>query len=236
MPHFIVALSGWNPAAQIGLPNPGCGFSDFADMAEHAPSHVEDNRRAEQHDEQPKAEKAEAKRPQHPQFISFRKSEINVAPIFQANRGHPKGMIESFDIQVVRHVGNKFTCANGSQVRLPVTSTNPKFQSSVVSGLEKEDRVVLIATGEQFVRHLSTCKFCDFSHYPTVESVLWRSPGYIAEDSHLSREPRVAPPLNVVCHEAMKHRKNQHCPDGKCQSCPQRDTPCGAMHNGISGL
>src|SRR5580698_5484119 len=111
MPHFIVAFSGWNPGAQIGLPNSGCGFSDLADMAEHAPSHVEDNPRAEQYDEQPKAEKAEAKHPQHPQFISFRKSEINVAPIFQANRGHPKGMIESFDIQVVRHVGNKFTCA-----------------------------------------------------------------------------------------------------------------------------
>ncbi|WP_353071347.1 hypothetical protein [Tunturiibacter gelidiferens] len=100
-------------------------------------------------------------------------------------------------------------------MRRPVTNTNPKFQTTVVSGLKKEDRVVLVAVRAQFVWHLSTCKFRDFSHYPTVEAVLWRSPGYIAEYCHLTSKPRVAPTLNVVRYEAMEHRKNQHCSNGK---------------------
>ena len=92
------------------------------------------------------------------------------------------------------------------------------------------------AVGAEFIWYFSACKLCDFSHYPTVEAVLGCPPGYVAEDRNLSSEPCVTPTLNVVRYEAMKHDKNQHYSNGKCKRCPKRNTPCGAPHDGISGL
>jgi hypothetical protein len=89
------------------------------------------------------------------------------------------------------------------------TSTYPKLQSPIVRGLKKKDGVVLIAVGAEFVWHLSARKFSDFTHYPTVEAILWRSPGYITEDRNLSSKPRVTPALNVVRNKTMNHDENQ---------------------------
>src|ERR1700677_2035351 len=113
MPYFVVALVGWNSTAQVRLSNSGCRFSDLADIIEHASGGVEDDRKAKQDDEQPKAEEAESEVPEYTQFVSFRKAEIDVAPILHAHRRYPKGVLESLDIQVVRHIGNDLKCANG---------------------------------------------------------------------------------------------------------------------------
>jgi hypothetical protein len=118
----------------------------------------------------------------------------------------------------------------------PVTGTYPKLQSPIVASLQKKDGVVLIAVGAEFVWHLTARKFRHFSYDPTIEAILRCSPGYITENRNFSGEPRVTPTLNVARYEAMKHDKNQHYPNGECQSCPKRNAPCGATHDGISGL
>src|ERR1700722_1621579 len=113
MPYLVVALVGWNSPAQVRLSNSGCSLSDLADIIEHASGSVEDDRKAKQDDEQPKAEEAESEVPQHTQLVSLRESKVNVASILHAYRRHPKGVLESLDIQVVRHIGNGLKCANG---------------------------------------------------------------------------------------------------------------------------
>src|SRR5271170_3385528 len=113
MPYFVVALVRWNSTAQVRLSNSGCGLSDLADIIEHASGSVEDDRKAEQDDEQPEAKETETEVPQHTQFVSLRESEVNVASILHAHRRHSKGVLESIDIQVVRHIGNVLQCANG---------------------------------------------------------------------------------------------------------------------------
>src|SRR6201982_3795113 len=83
VPYFVVPFAGRNPATQVRLPDPGCGFSDLANMVQHSSGHEEDNCGTEQHDKQPKAEKTETKIFKYTEFISFRNTELDMSPIIE---------------------------------------------------------------------------------------------------------------------------------------------------------
>jgi hypothetical protein len=80
----------------------------------------------------------------------------------------------------------------------------------------------------EFVWNLSACKFRHFTHDPTVESILWRSPSYVTEHRDFSGEPRVTPALDVVRYESMEHAKTSNVPEAKA-SVAQREIRHAAL-------
>lgn len=125
---------------------------------------------------------------------------------------------------------------NCLEVVQSVTGSNPQLSRAIAANLEKEHRVIGIATSRLLVGNFLAGEFGHFPDNPSIQSVLRCALGYIAQNFNFSRKPGIAAALNIVGDEAVQQNEDQHGCAGKSQRGPQRDTPRGAAHYRLSRL
>jgi hypothetical protein len=169
-------------------------------------------------------------------FITFRETEIDIAAIFDANRGNSEWNTEAADPHIEGDVRLRANGADGSKIRDSISRTDPKLRGSVIGRLKEENGVIFIPAGSLSIGNLTACKLCDLPYNSAVKTVSWSPFSHIAQYSNFARKPSIASPLDVVRNEAVERSEHQHCSNGKRQTCPERYAPRGASHDEISCL
>jgi hypothetical protein len=214
----------------------GGGFSNFADVAQHAARGIEDDGESEQNNGEPQEQEAELQAPDDAKFIALGEAEEDLTAVADANGGDAKGDSESWDADVGGAVLDNFRSLDGLQVGGAIACADPQFERAIAAGLKKEDGVVGTAVRGLLIGHLSRGQFGDFTDDGVIESVFRGALGDVAEDFDFAGKLGIAAALNISGNEALEKDEDHHGAAGEGESCPERDAPGGAAHGGLSGL
>jgi hypothetical protein len=205
-------------------------------VTQHPPGSQEHNRETEQNNQQPQKQEAQPKAIEHPQFIPFRKPQVDPTSIVDPNARYTKGNCKPGNSNIRRLIGNHLAFKDGAKCIFTAACSNPQLKRIVTSSLEEENRVVSIPLRWELIRDLAPGQFGNFADDATVESILGRALGNVSKDLNLSCQPRITAPLNVALNESLQNEEDQHGTKGKSQAGPKRDAPRGAAQLWISGL